>query len=347
MRLFVQIPCLNEERTLAQVIRDIPRSIPGVDEVSVLVVNDGSTDRTAAVAHEAGADYVINRPRNEGLAKAFALGVATCLELGADIIVNTDGDHQYRGEDIPRLIAPILEGRAEVAIGNRQVTEIEHFSPLKRRLQVWGSRVVSRLANVDIPDVTSGFRAYSRDAALRMTVFSRFSYTLETLFLAGSQRIPVAHVSITVNRPLRPSRLFSNIPTYLKKATATILRIYAVYEPLRTFFWIGTVFGVLGAIGVLRFLTYWAMNQGGGHVQSLVLSGVLLTIAFQVWMLGILADLISMNRRLNEEILYRVRRGTVTVVANGGARAGTRQRAVAAPVTPEVRVEAQAGRRRQ
>jgi glycosyltransferase involved in cell wall biosynthesis len=344
MKLFVQIPCLNEEHTLPRVIRDIPRSIPGVDEVQVLVIDDGSADRTVAVAHEAGADYVISRPRTEGLAKAFTLGIATCLDLGADIIVNTDGDHQYRGEDIPRLIAPILEGRADIAIGNRQVARVEHFSPFKRRLQVLGSRVVSSLAHVQLPDVTSGFRAYSRDGALRLNVFSRFSYTLETIFLAGSQRIPVAHVPITVNRPLRPSRLFSSIRSYLKKATGTILRIYTLYEPLKTFFYVGAVLGAIGMMGVLRFLYFYAGGHGGGHVQSLVLSGALLTIAFQVWMLGILADLISINRRLSEEILYRVRRGTGTAPTNGAGRLSPRARPTAT-AEPDVLIEAAGGRR--
>jgi glycosyltransferase involved in cell wall biosynthesis len=344
MKLIVQIPCLNEEGTLAAVIRDIPRHIPGIDEVQVLVVDDGSTDRTVAVAHEAGADHVVSRPRTEGLAKAFSLGIATCLDLGADIIVNTDGDHQYRGEDIPRLIGPILEGRADIAIGNRQVARVEHFSPLKRRLQVLGSRVVSRLAHVSLPDVTSGFRAYSRDAALRMNVFSSFSYTLETIFLAGSQRIPVAHVPIAVNRPLRPSRLFRSIRGYLKKATGTILRIYTLYEPLKTFFYVGALLGGAGMLGVARFLYFYAIGQGGGHVQSLVLSGVLLTIAFQVWMLGILADLISINRRLNEEILYRVRRGT-GAAGTGVGRLTSRPRPVKAAAEPEARAKAAGGTR--
>lgn len=330
MRLFVQIPCLNEERTLPEVIRDIPRSIAGIEEVKVLVIDDGSTDRTAAVAFESGADYVVSRPRNEGLAKAFLLGITTCLDLGADIIVNTDGDHQYRGEDIPRLIAPILDGRADIAIGDRQVKTVEHFSRVKRRLQILGSQVVSSLAGVSLPDVTSGFRAYSRDGALRLNVFSRFSYTLETIFLAGSQRLPVAHVPIFVNKPLRPSRLFVSIRSYLKRSTATILRIYMLYEPLRSFSYVGFGLGALGMVGILRFLYFYAAGEGAGHVQSLVLSGALLTIAFQVWMLGILADLISINRRLSEEILYRMRRGSATLRPNGSGRLTSRSR-VATP----------------
>jgi glycosyltransferase involved in cell wall biosynthesis len=346
MKLIVQIPCLNEERTLPAVIRDIPRTIPGIDEVRVLVIDDGSTDRTAAVAWDAGADYVVSRPRTEGLAKAFALGITTCLDLGADLIVNTDGDHQYRGEDIPRLIAPILEGRADIAIGNRQVARVEHFSAFKRRLQVIGSRVVSRLAHVSLPDVTSGFRAYNRDAALRLNVFSRFSYTLETIFLAGSQRIPIAHIPIVVNKPLRPSRLFSSIRSYVKKATGTILHVYTLYEPLKAFFGVGAVLGAIGLVGVARFLYFYAIGQGGGHIQSLVLSGVLLTIAFQVWMLGILADLISINRRLSEEILYRVRRGGGAPVTNGSNAPVARPRVVATTEESDVLFKAAGGGRR-
>ena len=308
MKLFVQIPCLNEEITLAAVISDIPPSIEGIDEIYILVIDDGSSDRTAEVAAKEGADYVIRLPFTQGLAKAFSHGIAACLELGADIIVNTDGDHQYQGEDIPRLIQPILDGRAEVVIGDRQVKEIEHFSPLKRKLQVLGSTVVSKLSRVKVPDATSGFRAYSREAALRMNVFSNFSYTLETLFLAGNHRIPIVDVPIKVNRPRRPSRLFSSLWTYLKKSSVTIVRIYTLYEPLRSFFYFGSVIFFIGILAVLRFLYYYFTGSGAGHIQSLILSGALLTIGFQMWVLGILADLISINRRLSEEILYRIKR---------------------------------------
>jgi glycosyltransferase involved in cell wall biosynthesis len=341
MRLFVQIPCLNEEATVAEVIRDIPRTIFGVDEVLVLVVDDGSTDRTAQVAVDAGADYVVRRPYTEGLARAFSHGIATCLELGADIIVNTDGDHQYRGEDIPRLIQPIVEGRAEIAIGNRQVASVKHFSALKRRLQVLGSNVVSSLSHVKLPDVTSGFRAYSREGALRLNVFSSFSYTLETIFQAGSQRIPVAHVPVTINGPARPSRLFSNLRTYLKKSAATILRVYALYEPLRSFFYAGTVLFALGLLGVGRFLLFYAAGLGAGHVQSLVVSGALLVVGVQIWMLGVLADLISINRRLGEEILYRLKR------SGSGPAGGSRPERLITPARrPAPVLETTAGGRR-
>jgi glycosyltransferase involved in cell wall biosynthesis len=308
VRLFVQIPCLNEEETLAEVIRDIPRVIDRISDIKVLVVDDGSSDLTAEVAYKEGADYVIRLPFTQGLAKAFSHGIESCLDLGADIIVNTDGDHQYQGEDIGRLIQPILDGSAELVIGDREVTNIEHFSSLKKKLQVLGSGVVSILSRVKAPDATSGFRAYSREAALRMNVFSNFSYTLETLFLAGNHRIPIAYIPIKVNRPQRPSRLFSSLLTYMKKSLGTIVRIYTLYEPLRSFFYIGSIVLVLGILVVMRFLWYYFSGLGTGHIQSLILSGALMTIGFQMWVLGILADLISINRRIGEEVLYRMKR---------------------------------------
>ncbi len=304
MKLFVQIPCLNEEETIASVIRDIPRQIEGVDEVKVLIINDGSSDRTVEVACKAQADYVIHLPVTQGLAKAFSTGINKCLEMGADIIVNTDGDHQYAGQDIPRLIQPILERKADIVVGDRQTSNLVHFSFLKKKLQKLGSWIVSLLSDVRVPDVTSGFRAYSRDAALRLNVFSQFSYTLESIIQAGQNQMAVTHVPIHVNGPTRRSRLFSNLSSYLKKSIATILRIYVLYQPLRTFLYVGGVIFIVGALGVFRFLFFWFAGTGQGHIQSLTMSGVLLIIGFQVWMLGIVADLISVNRRLSEEILY-------------------------------------------
>jgi glycosyltransferase involved in cell wall biosynthesis len=308
VKLFVQIPCLDEEATLPSVIRDIPRYIQGVDEVKVLVIDDGSHDRTAEVASVEGADYVLHLPYTQGLARAFSAGINRCLELGADIIVNTDGDHQYEGKDIPRLIQPILDGRADIVIGNRQVRTLAHFSVLKKSLQKLGSRTVGILSSVQVPDATSGFRAYSREAALRLNVFSKFTYTLETIIQAGKNQIAVAHVPIQANGPIRQSRLFANIPTYLKRSIATILRIYALYEPLRTLFYIGGVVFFIGMVGVLRFLFFWLIGDGVGHVQSLIISSALLILGFQVWVVAIVADLISVNRRLSEEILYTLKR---------------------------------------
>ena len=222
--------------------------------------------------------------------------------------MNTDGDHQYEGKDIPKLIQPILEGRADIVIGDRQTGKLTHFSPLKRNLQRLGSRVVSLLSNVRIPDVTSGFRAYSREAALRLNVFSKFSYTLETVIQAGTNQMSVAHVPVQANGPTRQSRLFSNLVTYLKRSIATMFRIYTLYEPLRTLFYIGGVIFFVGTVGVLRFLFFWLTGAGVGHIQSLIISAVLLIIGFQVWVLGIIADLISANRRLSEEVLYRMKK---------------------------------------
>ena len=313
MKLFVQIPCLNEEATLPQVIRDIPRTIMGIQEVKILVVDDGSSDRTTEVAYREGADYVIKLPSNQGLAKAFSTGINKCLELGADIIVNTDGDHQYSGKDLDRLIEPILEGKADIVIGDRKTKELSHFSPLKKILQRLGSRTVSLLSNVSIPDATSGFRAYSREAALRLNVFSKFSYTLETVIQAGKNQMAVVHVPVQANGPERPSRLFSNLAVYLKRSIATILRIYVLYEPLRTLFYVGGIIFLAGALGVLRFLYFYFTGSGQGHIQSLIISGALVAIGFQVWVLAILADLISINRRLSEEILYRIK-------SNGNSR---------------------------
>jgi glycosyltransferase involved in cell wall biosynthesis len=308
VKLFVQIPCLNEEETLPSVIHDIPRYIQGIDEVKVLVIDDGSQDRTAQVAYMEGADYVLHLPYTQGLARAFSVGINRCLELGADIIVNIDGDHQYEGKDIPKLIQPILEGRADIVIGNRQVRTLAHFSVLKKCLQKLGSRTVGLLSSIQVPDATSGFRAYSREAALRLNVFSKFTYTLETIIQAGKNQIAVAHVAIQANGPRRQSRLFANIPTYVKRSIATILRVYALYEPLRTLFYIGGILLCIGMVGVLRFLVFWLIGDGNGHVQSLIISAILVILGFQVWVVAIVADLISVNRRLSEEILYTLKK---------------------------------------
>lgn len=328
MKLFVQIPCLNEEQTIASVIRDIPREIEGIDEIKVLVIDDGSSDRTAEVARRAGADCVVRFPVTQGLARAFSTGINRCLEMGADIIVNTDGDHQYAGTDIPKLVQPILDGNADIVIGDRQTMKLAHFSYLKRKLQKLGSRTVSLLSGRRIPDVTSGFRAYGRDAALRLNIFSGFTYTLESIIQAGNNQLAVAHVPIQANGPTRRSRLFSNMATYLRRSIATILRIYVLYQPLRTFLYLGGVIFLVGMLGVLRFMYFWFSGTGQGHIQSLTMSGVLLIIGFQVWMLGIVADLISVNRRLSEEILYRTKKRETLLnhevaVASGDAEEGS------------------------
>ncbi|MCS7177936.1 MAG: glycosyltransferase family 2 protein [Anaerolineae bacterium] len=309
MKLVIQIPAYNEEATLPQTLHDLPRSLPGVDSIEVLVVDDGSTDRTAEVAREAGADHVVRLKQNQGLATAFTVGLETALRLGADIIVNTDADNQYRGEDIARLVQPILEGRADIVVGDRGVAVLEHFSPLKRLLQKWGSWVVERAAGIPIPDATSGFRAFTREAALRLTVLGDYTYTLETLIQAGARKMRVVYVPVRTNPQTRPSRLIRSIPSFLALSAVTIIRFYTMYRPLRVFTTIG---GALIAGGValgLRFLYFFLQSRGAGHVQSLILAAILIIVGFQVCLIGLMADLIQMNRKMLEEILYRVRKG--------------------------------------
>lgn len=307
MRVVIQIPCYNEEATLPLTVRDLPTSLPGVDEVQWLVIDDGSTDRTAEVARQLGAHYIVRHSRRKRLAKVFLTGLEASLKAGADIIVNTDADNQYRGEDIARLIQPILEGRADIVVGDRRVGTVEHFTPLKRLLQQLGSRVVGLASGSTVPDATSGFRALSREAALRTIVYSEYSYTLETLIQAGSRRMAVAYVPIRTNPQTRKSRLMRSIPEYLVNSGATILRAYAMYRPLRVFWGIGGVMVLIGtAIGV-RFLFYYLGGQGMGHVQSLLLAAILTIVGFQVCLIGLMADLVGFNRKILEETLYRVR----------------------------------------
>ncbi len=309
MHLFIQIPCFNEEKTLPETLRDIPRSIPGVDRVSVLIIDDGSKDRTVDTAREHGVDHVIKFPRNRGLAYAFQAGIDACLRLGADLIVNTDADNQYCGADIPKLIQPILEGRADMVVGDRQVTTIEHFSPVKKALQLFGSWVVRRAAKgVPVVDTTSGFRAWSREAALRTFIVNEFTYTLETIIQAGQRRAAVESVPIRTNPMTRKSRLFKSIGSYVRQSMGTIVRIYTMYRPLRTFLVLSFAFFLVGlAIGV-RFLYFYCSGTGSGHVQSLILAAIVLLASFQLLLSGLLADLIAANRKLLESIHHRVRK---------------------------------------
>jgi glycosyltransferase involved in cell wall biosynthesis len=321
VKLIVQIPCLNEEQTLPATVADIPRQIAGVDEVELLIIDDGCTDRTVEVARALGVEHVVRFARNRGLAAAFAAGLDACLRLGADIIVNTDGDNQYAGSDIPALIAPILAGAADMVIGDRQTDTIEHFSPLKKRLQKLGSWVVRQASNTAIPDATSGFRAYSREAALRVNVISDFSYTLETIIQAGKQRLAITHVPIHTNAKLRESRLISRLSRYLFNSGATILRVYAMYQPLRIFLTAGVLLFMAGLFLALRYLYFMFQGTGQafGHIQSVILSGVLLTAGTQIILIGILADLIATNRRLSENILLRMKRLEMRDAAPGDA----------------------------
>ena len=307
MRVIIQIPCYNEKDILPLTVRDLPTSLPGVDELQLLVVDDGSTDRTVEVARQLGVHHIVRHSRNLGLARAFLTGMEAALKAGADVIVNTDADNQYLGQDIARLIQPILEGRADIVVGDRGVGTVEHFSPLKRLLQRLGSRVVGLASGSAVPDATSGFRALSRQAALRTIVYSEYSYTLETLIQAGSRRMAVVYVPIRTNPRTRKSRLMRNLPEYLVNSTVTILRAYTMYRPLRVFSAIGGLMILIGAAIGVRFLFYYLSGQGMGHVQSLILAAILTIVGFQVCLIGLIADLVGFNRKILEETLYRVR----------------------------------------
>jgi len=308
MKLIVQIPCFNEEETLPETLADIPREIEGVDEIEILIIDDGSSDRTVEVARELGVDHIVCNKHNLGLAKTFRNGLDACLKAGADIIVNTDGDNQYVGADIPLLIAPVVSGRADMVIGDRQTDKIAHFSKAKKFLQWFGSGVVRKLAGVWVPDAVSGFRAFSREAALRLNIVSSYSYTIETVIQAGKKQLAVESVPIRTNSKTRESRLFKSIPDFIMRQVTTIVRMYAMYQPLRFFFFIGLVLSVLGALPVARFLWFFLTSDSGGHIQSLVLGGVLLMMGFISFIVGLVADLISFNRQLQEMTLERVRR---------------------------------------
>ncbi len=308
MKAVIQIPCYNEEATLPATIEDLPGDLPGIDEIEILVVDDGSCDGTSEVAENLGVDHIVRLKQNQGLAYAFMAGLDAALQAGADIIVNTDADNQYRGEDIERLVRPLLEGKADIAVGDRGVGTLEHFSPLKRRLQRWGSWVVERAAGIAVPDATSGFRAFTREAALRLTVLSDYTYTLETLIQAGARRMAVTYVPVGTNPETRHSRLIENLPSFMAISAITILRFYTMYRPLRLFLSIG---GFLVAAGValgLRFLWYFIMGAGTGKVQSLILAAILTIVGFQVCLIGLMADLVRLNRKMLEEAVYRVRR---------------------------------------
>ncbi|MBU4185574.1 MAG: glycosyltransferase family 2 protein [Proteobacteria bacterium] len=308
MKLIVQIPCYNEEQTLPETVNDIPRKIDGVDQVEILIIDDGSTDRTVEVAKEIGVDHIVRNICNKGLARTFLAGLDACLRLGADIIVNTDGDNQYKGEDIPKLIEPILKGEADIVIGDRQTEKVLHFSPLKKKLQKVGSWVIRCLSETDVPDAVSGFRAFRREAAMQMNIVSPFSYTIETIIQAGKKHLAVKSVPIGTNPKTRESRLFKSIPKFIERSLTTMIRMYTMYQPLRVFFYIGFFFILAGLIPSVRFLIYYFMGQGGGHIQSLIFAAILFIVGFQVLVVGLVADVISFNRRLIEETLLRVRR---------------------------------------
>ncbi len=312
MKLMIQIPCLNEEGTLPATLQDIPREIPGIDVVEVVIIDDGCTDRTIEVAKENGVDHIIKFPGNRGLGHAFAAGMDFCLRHGADIIINTDGDNQYYGGDIPTLVKPILEGRADLVIGDREPDKVEHFSPLKKFLQRTGSRVVSRLANLEVPDVPSGFKAYTREAAMRVAYSTDFDHTVDHVIQAGRKRIVTVSVPIRTNEKLRESRLFSNFWVFVTRSGGIMLRVYSSYRAMKIFSTAGLItFGVGFMIG-LRFIWIWLVDNHGelpkDHNQSLILAAILLLAGFQMFLTGIVADLINANRAIAEDMSYRLRR---------------------------------------
>ena len=306
-KLIIQIPCYNEEEHLPAVLAALPRTLPGVDAIETLVIDDGSWDRTSAVAGEAGADYLLRFPTHLGLAQAFSAGMDAALKLGADIVVNTDADHQYPGDAIGRLIQPILDGTAEMVIGDRAPHRNREFGLGKRILQRVGSWAVRQLSGTDVPDAASGFRAFSRRAALKLNVLTKFTYTIETIVQAGKKHIAIAHVPIATNPSTRPSRLFKSVRTYMRHSAATLVRIYALYEPLKVFSRIGGTLLFVGVLIGLRFLAYWALGDGRGHLQSLILAAVLIIAGFQTLLIGLVADLIGSSRALIEDTLFRVR----------------------------------------
>lgn len=308
MKLIIQIPCFNEEESLPVALAELPRELPGIDEVEWLIVDDGSTDRTVEVARAHGVDHVVRMTRNSGLAKVFMAGVDACLRLGADIIVNTDADNQYCAADIPKLVEPILAGRADYVVGARPIARIDHFSPVKKSLQALGSWVVRMASGTDIPDAPSGYRAVTREAAMRLNVFSEYTYTLETIIQAGRKGMAITSVPVRVNADLRPSRLVKSIGSYVKRSVFTILRVLMYYEPMKFFIVPGAVLGALGVLLGLRFVYFYAIGQGEGHIQSLILTAILMVIGFQLIVFGLVADLIAVNRSLLEEVQWRTRR---------------------------------------
>jgi len=317
MKLIIQIPCLNEEESLPKTIADLPKKINGVDTIEILIINDGSTDRTVEVAKQCGANHIVSFTKRKGLARAFGAGLDAALKAGADVIVNTDADGQYKGEDIPRLVKPILEDRADIVVGNRDIENIKQFSWIKKRLQKIGSAVVRHLAGSTIMDATTGFRAYNREAALNLNIISKYTYTIESIIQAESKNLAIANITISTNKVKRKSRLFNSIPEYIKRSAVTIIRIYSMFNPFRLFTTIGTGIISIGILIGCRFVYFYFLGSGEGKIQSLILAAVLLIIGFQTLIVGLLADLISANRQLIENTLLRVKK--IELISKKGA----------------------------
>lgn len=308
MKLIIQMPCLNEASTLEIALRALPREVEGFDSVEWLVVDDGSTDGTADLARVLGADHVVRHPVNRGLAAAFMTGLEVCLRLGADVIVNTDADNQYDAGDIPKLTRPILSNTADMVVGARPIDETEHFSWIKKRLQRLGSWAVRVASKTDVEDAPSGFRAMSRETAMRLNVFNAYTYTLETIIQAGVSNLRVCSVPIRTNPDLRPSRLVKSIPSYVRRSLVTILRIFVIYRPMAFFFWPGLLLGLLGSGAAVRFLYYYFSGNGDGHVQSLVLGTFCMVLGALAFAIALLADMIAANRKLLERVSVRLQR---------------------------------------
>lgn len=308
MKLIIQIPCYNEEKTLAQTYADLPKQIDGIDSIEYLIINDGSSDRTVEVARELGFHHIVNFRNNKGLAKGFAAGIDACLHLGADIIVNTDADNQYNGADIEKLVEPVMSGKADIVIGERPIDETEHFSWRKKKLQHLGSWIVRIASSTNIPDAPSGFRAYSREAALRINVVNDYTYTLETIIQAGRNKMAITSVPIRTNPETRKSRLFKSMWSYIKRSSSVIVRSFMMYKPLKFFSSLGVALILIGLVFVIRFMVSYFLGQGSGHIQSLVLSTMVMLLGAQCFIAGLQADMIAANRKLLEDVQYRVRK---------------------------------------
>ncbi|MBO5087987.1 MAG: glycosyltransferase family 2 protein [Lachnospiraceae bacterium] len=308
MKLIIQIPCLNEAETLEIALNDLPRQIDGIDEIEYLIINDGSTDNTVEVARNWGVHHIVTFKKNKGLARGFMAGLDACLRAGADIIVNTDADNQYNGEDIEKIVRPIIDGKADIVIGERPIDDTEHFSPLKKKLQHIGSWTVRVASKSDIPDAPSGFRAYSREAAMRLNVVNEYTYTLETIVQAGHEKMAMTSVPIRTNAELRASRLFSSMFGYIKKSMVTIVRSFIMYKPLRFFGGVGAVLFLIGLILGIRYLVFMFTGDAAGHVQSLILASTLLMMGTMTFVIGLQADIIAANRKILEDVQYHVRK---------------------------------------
>lgn len=308
MKLIIQIPCLNEAETLEIALNDLPKHIDGIDEIEYLIINDGSTDNTVEVAKKWGVHHVVTFKKNKGLAKGFMAGLDACLRAGADIIVNTDADNQYVGDDIEKLVRPIIDGKADIVIGERPIDDTEHFSPLKKKLQHIGSWTVRVASNSKIPDAPSGFRAYSREAAMRLNVVNEYTYTLETIVQAGHEKMAMTSVPIRTNGELRASRLFNSMFGYIKKSIVTIIRSFMMYRPLRFFGGLGVIMFLLGLILGIRYLVFFFTGSAAGHVQSLILASTLIMTGCMTGIIGLQADIIAANRKILEDVQYHVRK---------------------------------------